>query len=160
MNEKESILSFLNLPDQFGFILFIIALVLSLAPYFPGTDFVIIKIPNFKKYTKKILIIVGPISFVVVLILHIPLVSLAQSGSFQNFEFNNGTPGSDSIKYYCSDIWFAECEFDSEKTKNGKRSIRFKIENHQQPHQTGGTVRIFSSSIVPLDLSKAKVISA
>ena len=160
MNEKESILSFLALPSEFGLILLIVALTLLLAPYFSGADFGRFKIPNFPPKTRRSLRVIGPLFLIVTVILYLPIISLAQSGSFQNFESNNGTPGSDSIDNYCRSIWFTRCEFTSETAHTGKRSILVKVEKHQQPDQNSGTVPIFPSSVTPLDLSKAKVSSA
>lgn len=84
------------------------------------------------------------------------------SGSFQNFEPRNGTPGSGDLKTYCRDVWFASCEFESTEVRahEGTRAIRVKVEGHSNPKDKGGTVRIFFSSEKAVDLSSASTLSA
>lgn len=82
----------------------------------------------------------------------------------QNFEQGNGTPGKDGIGDYCHNIWYADCKFELENTlprsersprvPESKRALRIEVRNHDNPKETGGTVRIFPSSEI-LDLSKA-----
>ncbi len=74
MNNKESILRFIGLPNEFGFLLLVISLVLLMAPYFAGHDFGPFKIPDFKLKTRQYLKIIGPLFFVVMIVLHLPIV--------------------------------------------------------------------------------------
>jgi|LGOV01.1.fsa_nt_gb hypothetical protein len=75
MNNKEGILRFIGLPDEFGYLLLVISIVLLMAPYFAGHDFGIFKIPDFKPETRKYLKIIGPLFFVLIIVLHLPIVS-------------------------------------------------------------------------------------
>jgi hypothetical protein len=71
MNNRENVLDLVGLPSEFGHVLLVLSLVLALAPFFSGHDFGILKIPNFTDNAKKILKIIGPISLLVAIGLHI-----------------------------------------------------------------------------------------
>jgi hypothetical protein len=73
MNDKKSVLDLLGLPSQFGYTLLIIGLILALAPYFSSYDFGVLKIPDFTDRTKKILRIIGPMSFLIAISFHLRL---------------------------------------------------------------------------------------
>lgn len=62
----------LGLPNEFGILLLILCLVLTLAPYFSGYDFGVIRIPTFGVRIKRRLKFIGPISLLLVFALHFP----------------------------------------------------------------------------------------
>jgi len=68
---QENILQLLGLPDQFGAVLLVLSLILTLSPYLAGHDFGVLKIPNFSGSTRKNLKIIGPISLLLAVSLHI-----------------------------------------------------------------------------------------
>jgi hypothetical protein len=72
MEKAESVLQWLGLPEQFGATLLIVCLVLSIAPYFSGADFGILKLPSFKPVIRRNLRFAGPIALAVAIFLHIP----------------------------------------------------------------------------------------
>jgi len=71
---KESALTAIGLPGEFGAALLILGLVLLLAPYFAGHDFGAFKIPAFKPALKRRLRVLGPAIFVLVVVMHIPII--------------------------------------------------------------------------------------
>lgn len=83
----ESILARLALPEGFGYALLMLALALLLAPYLGGSDFGLVKIPNFEPSVRRALRIVGPILMSAAIMAHVPLLAatdvapLGQSGS-------------------------------------------------------------------------------
>jgi hypothetical protein len=159
MNDHQSILEFLHLPDEFGITLLLIALALFFAAFFEGVKIGDIEV-ELKPKTRKVLKWCSIPLLVIALGLHYPSIPPDCSGSIQNFEANNGTPGAGTIADYCRPTWNAGCEFNAEETHNGKRSLRVHVEKHQKADESGGTVRIHASSKTPLDLSKAAAVSA
>ena len=73
--DKTSIIKLLGLPEAFAVVLLILSLILALAPYLPGKDFGIIKIPDFTPNTQNKLKLTGPIIFLVSLMLFLPLMT-------------------------------------------------------------------------------------
>jgi hypothetical protein len=74
MEKYQSITKFLGLPDAFGVVLLMFGLILLLAPYFSGADFGAFKIPNFTQIAKRWLKIIGPILFILFLLIFVPLI--------------------------------------------------------------------------------------
>lgn len=74
MEKAESMLQRLGLPPEFGVTLLIVCLALSVAPYFSGADFGILKIPSFRSTIRRNLRFGGPIALVVAIFLHIPFI--------------------------------------------------------------------------------------
>src|SRR6266566_1134624 len=72
--ERVSILTSLGLPQDFGKVLLVLSLTLLLAPYLAGTDFGVVKIPAFSDAIQRRLKIFGPILFVLVVLIHVPIV--------------------------------------------------------------------------------------
>lgn len=70
-----SIWSLIGLPGQFGITLLAFSFVLTLAPYFSNTDFGMVKIPEIPPQRKKQLKYLGPLFFIIMLVVHIPLIS-------------------------------------------------------------------------------------
>jgi len=81
------------------------------------------------------------------------------SGIFQNFEPYYITSNNDESETFCRDIWFASCQLNQKIVHGGKQSIKITIKKHQNTKENGGTIRIFSLSKNPIDLSFAKSIS-
>lgn len=63
-----------GLPDAFGAVLLILALILLLAPYFSGADFGIFKIPVIGLSGKRWLRFLGPIAFVLCIVSFLPII--------------------------------------------------------------------------------------
>ena len=61
------------LPAEFGVILLIFALILTISPYASGHDFGIFNIPDFSPKTCKTLKLAGPLSLIIAILLHIKL---------------------------------------------------------------------------------------
>ena len=76
MEDKTSIIKILGLPEAFTAVLLIIGLILSLAPYFSGADFGLFKIPQFTDTARKKLKIIGPVIFLLLVTLFIPMIHL------------------------------------------------------------------------------------
>jgi hypothetical protein len=74
VEDKTSIVKLLGLPDTFAVVLLTFSFVLLLAPYFSGADFGLFKIPQFTDPARKKLKIIGPIVFLVMLILFVPVI--------------------------------------------------------------------------------------
>ncbi len=68
-----SVLEQLNLPAGFGYLLLVFGLILSLAPWFHGLDFGILKIPQFNVVSRRWLKWMGPLSLALAVGLHAPL---------------------------------------------------------------------------------------
>ena len=62
----------IGLPNEFGVVLLIFSFILLIAPYLSGFDFGIFKIPRFSKKTKQRLKYIGPIIFIICLLLYYP----------------------------------------------------------------------------------------
>ncbi|HST20134.1 MAG TPA: tetratricopeptide repeat protein [Blastocatellia bacterium] len=74
--DKTSIIKLLGLPEAFAVVLLILSLIIALAPYLPGKDFGVIKIPEFTLNTQNRLKVIGPIIFLVSLVLFLPLMTV------------------------------------------------------------------------------------
>lgn len=70
--EDSNLLQILNLPDGFGYLPLVLALVLGLAPYLGGSDFGIVKIPAFEASAQRKLRVVGPCLLLTAIIVHVP----------------------------------------------------------------------------------------
>jgi hypothetical protein len=71
-DNRRSSLRILGLPEKFGEILLVLCLILFLSPYFSGSDFGILKIPNFSPGIVGALRIFGPIALVSGILLYLP----------------------------------------------------------------------------------------
>src|SRR5712691_8267570 len=69
---KHNLLFELGLPEQFGVVLLLLALILLLAPYLAGQDLGVIKVPPFTPSSKRILRVFGPLAMLAALFLHVP----------------------------------------------------------------------------------------
>jgi len=70
--EKISAFNLAGIPEAFGTTLLVLFLILSLVPYFSGSDFGIFKIPVLAGTTKRKSKYLGPILLAITLIFHIP----------------------------------------------------------------------------------------
>ncbi|MGZ5441088.1 MAG: hypothetical protein ACXW5U_04980 [Thermoanaerobaculia bacterium] len=77
MIKAESVLQWLALPSEFGVTLLIAALALSLAPYLAGSDFGLLKVPQFPVRVRARLRSAGPVALLVAIFLHLPLIRTA-----------------------------------------------------------------------------------
>lgn len=75
MGERVSIIKLLGLPETFAVMLLTFSFILLLAPYFSGADFGLFKIPQFTDHARKKLKITGPIVFLLLLLLFVPLIA-------------------------------------------------------------------------------------
>jgi len=73
--DKISLFRVLGLPDSFGAVLLILALILLLSPYFSGADFGIFKIPVISQPGRKSIKILGPIVFILCVLSFLPVFS-------------------------------------------------------------------------------------
>ena len=73
MKKPQSTYARLGLPLEFGVILLTLSLILLLGPYMAGKDFGTFKIPAFNSETKQVLKIIGPILFMSIVGLFIPI---------------------------------------------------------------------------------------
>lgn len=69
-----SILDKISLPGEFGLILLVFSFILMVSPYFSGSDFGIFKVPKFPTSTRRSLLFLGPVAFVIAITIHIPLL--------------------------------------------------------------------------------------
>lgn len=76
MEDKTSVIKILGLPEAFTAVLLIIGLILSLAPYSSGADFGLFKIPQFTDSARKKLKVIGPVIFLLLVTLFIPMIRL------------------------------------------------------------------------------------
>jgi hypothetical protein len=72
--DGHSLFKLVGLPDTFSSLLLVIALILSLAPYFSGADFGVLKVPNFDDSFRKRLKVVGPALLILVIFMFLPIV--------------------------------------------------------------------------------------
>lgn len=63
----------LGIPDKVAIFLLVVALALALAPYLPGSDFGVLKVPALEREIQEILRWVGPLFFALVVLLFLPL---------------------------------------------------------------------------------------
>jgi len=76
-NPRRSTLKVLGLPDSFGQTILVLSLIFALAPYIPGADFGIFKIPfgNVDPFIIRLLRYLGPALFGFAILLHLPVWS-------------------------------------------------------------------------------------
>ena len=74
MAEHESLIERLNLPDNFGHVLLLLALSLMLAPYLRGLDVGPIKFPNLEPKARSVLLVAGPLLMAGAILLHMKLL--------------------------------------------------------------------------------------
>jgi hypothetical protein len=79
MDSRRSIISWLGIPEAFGTLILSLALILTLAPYFAGTDFGIFKVPDLNAQYRKILKWLGPVSLLGAFLLFVPLLETPTS---------------------------------------------------------------------------------
>jgi hypothetical protein len=72
--DRTSLFKMTTLPDAFGVVLLVFSFILLLAPYFSGTDFGLFKVPTVNDPTKKVLKIIGPVIFISIVLLFVPIV--------------------------------------------------------------------------------------
>ncbi len=70
--DGHGLLAELGLPDQFGFLLLAISLILLLAPYLSGSDLGVLKIPQVTDAARRTLRALGPIAIAAAILLHVP----------------------------------------------------------------------------------------
>ena len=73
----QSVLEWLKLPPNFGYALLIIGLVLTLAPYLRGSDFGVIKIPDFDPPVRSTMRVLGPVLLLGAILLHVELIRVS-----------------------------------------------------------------------------------
>ena len=71
-----SLLESANLPDGFGYLLLVISLILTMAPWLHGRDFGILKIPQFESAQRRKLKFAGPAILATAILLHLPIPAL------------------------------------------------------------------------------------
>lgn len=71
--DRKSTLNLLHIPEEFGLLLLTLTLILAISPLIGDTDLGIFKIPKFSQQVTSILIYLGPVLFVISIILHMPL---------------------------------------------------------------------------------------
>lgn len=79
MEERVSIIKLLGLPETFAVVLLTFSFILLLAPYFSGADFGLFKIPQFTDSARKKLKIIGPIVFLALVMLFVPMIRVPKS---------------------------------------------------------------------------------
>ncbi|WP_171236891.1 tudor domain-containing protein [Ruegeria sp. HKCCA6837] len=87
-----SILERANLPDGFGYVLLVFGLILTLAPWFHGRDFGIVKIPQFENDQRRKLKLIGPAILTAAILLHLPF-----SAETVGTELTRNTPPGSSV---------------------------------------------------------------
>ena len=89
MEDKINIIKLIGLPDTFAVVLLTFSFILMLAPYFSGADFGLFKIPQFTELAQKKLKIIGPIIFLALLILFIPIIPKRVPAALNNANSGN-----------------------------------------------------------------------
>jgi hypothetical protein len=89
LEERASIVKLLGLPETFAVVLLTFSFILALAPYFSGADFGLFKIPQFTDSAQKKLKIIGPIIFLVMITLFIPMIPQRASTNLNNANQND-----------------------------------------------------------------------
>jgi hypothetical protein len=74
--DSQSILEWLGLPPNFGYALLIIGLVLSLSPYLGGSDFGVVKIPDFNTQVRNTLKMLGPTVMLGAILVHVKFLPM------------------------------------------------------------------------------------
>lgn len=93
MEEKASIIKLLGLPETFAVLLLTFSFILLLAPYFSGADFGLFKIPQFTNSARKELKLIGPIVFLVLVMLFVPMIRIPKPNA-PNPSDNTNKPGA------------------------------------------------------------------
>lgn len=89
MEGKISIIKLLGLPETFAVVLLTFSFILVLAPYFSGADFGLFKIPQFTDSARKKLKMVGPVIFLVLVILFVPIIRAPVPANSRSSESSN-----------------------------------------------------------------------
>lgn len=84
MEQRTSIIKLLGLPDTFAVVLLTFSFILALAPYFSGADFGLFKIPQFTDSARKKLKVIGPLLFLAIGMLFIPMIPQGVSRNSNN----------------------------------------------------------------------------
>jgi len=84
LEERVSIIKLLGLPETFAVVLLTFSFILALAPYFSGADFGLFKIPQFTDSARKKLKIIGPIIFLALVTLFVPMIPRQVSTNSNN----------------------------------------------------------------------------
>jgi hypothetical protein len=79
VGNRQNLFKILGLPDHFGVILLIFTLILLIAPYFPGLDFGIFKVPKISPKIAQTLKFIAPILFLASIFMYLPIIK-GQSG--------------------------------------------------------------------------------
>lgn len=98
MEDKISIVKLLGLPEAFAVVLLTFSFVLLLAPYFSGADFGLFKIPQFTDLARKKLKIIGPIIFLVLFTLFVPVIPHAPKTPKNGSETGNRQSDSNNAQ--------------------------------------------------------------
>lgn len=112
MTDKTSLFELAKLPQPFGVTLLVLSLILLLSPYLSGADFGIFKIPSFTDRAKRNLKILGPIAFITMVLLFVPLISIHPA------QEPNSTTNSNSGKGGSGDATGDIASIDSEQLSN------------------------------------------
>jgi hypothetical protein len=75
LEDKISIIKVIGLPESFAVVLLTFSFILLLAPYFSGADFGLFKVPQFTDGARKKLKIIGPVIFLVLVMLFPHLIA-------------------------------------------------------------------------------------
>ena len=70
----ESVLDRLNLPNNFGYAILLVSLALLLAPYLRGSDFGLLKVPDFQPKVRRLLVAIGPVAMIGAILIHVQLL--------------------------------------------------------------------------------------
>lgn len=89
LEQRASIIKLLGLPENFAVVLLTFSFILALAPYFSGADFGLFKIPQFTADARKKLKIIGPIVFLALVILFVPMIPQHVSTNSNNANRND-----------------------------------------------------------------------
>lgn len=97
MGERISIIKLLALPETFAVVLLTFSFVLVLAPYFSGADFGLFKIPQFTDHARQKLKVFGPIIFLALVVLFVPIIPVSAPAASSNAnQSDTGDKRSDS----------------------------------------------------------------
>lgn len=70
---RKNIYQLLGIPEAVGIVVFTFALILTLSPFFPNTDFGIFKVPDFPSSISKKIRIIGPILLIFSIAVYMPI---------------------------------------------------------------------------------------
>lgn len=101
LEDKISIIKLIGLPESFAVVLLTFSFILLLAPYFSGADFGLFKVPQFTDGGRKKLKIIGPIIFLVLVMLFPSLITnrapVASNNTNRNIANDNRNDAGNGI---------------------------------------------------------------